>query len=48
MIKKKEPFVILDVRTPQEMAIVGITWKDKLEIPTCLLLLPLKNKSGLK
>lgn len=33
MIKKKEPFVILDVRTPQEMAIVGITWKDKLEIP---------------
>ncbi|MFN3920917.1 MAG: rhodanese-like domain-containing protein [Caldimicrobium sp.] len=33
MIKKKEPFIFLDVRTPQEMAIVGITWKNKLEIP---------------
>ncbi|MCS7199766.1 MAG: rhodanese-like domain-containing protein [Caldimicrobium sp.] len=33
MIKKKEPFIILDVRTPQETAIVGVTWKDKLEIP---------------
>lgn len=33
MIKKKEPFIIVDVRTPQETAIVGVTWKDKLEIP---------------
>lgn len=33
MIKNKEPFVFLDVRTPQEMAFVGIAWKDKLEIP---------------
>jgi len=33
MIKNKEPFVILDVRTPEEMAIVGITWKDRLEFP---------------
>jgi rhodanese-related sulfurtransferase len=33
MIKNKEPFVILDVRTPEERAIVGITWKDRLEIP---------------
>ncbi|MCS7281166.1 MAG: rhodanese-like domain-containing protein [Desulfobacterota bacterium] len=33
MIKKREPFVILDVRTPQEVAIVGVTWRDKLEIP---------------
>lgn len=40
MIKKKEPFVILDVRTPQEMAIVGITWKDKLEIPVDQLFRP--------
>jgi len=33
MIKNKEPFVILDVRTREEMSIFGITWKDKLEIP---------------
>lgn len=33
MIKKKEPFIILDVRTPQEMSIVGVTFKQKLEIP---------------
>ena len=33
MIQNKEPFVMLDVRTPEEMAIVGITWKDRLEIP---------------
>lgn len=33
MIKKKEDFVILDVRTPQEQNIVGITWKNTLNIP---------------
>jgi len=33
MIKKKEDFVILDVRTPQEQSIVGITWKNTLNIP---------------
>ena len=33
MIKNKEDFVILDVRTPQEMAVFGITLKNKLEIP---------------
>lgn len=33
MIKNKEPFVILDVRTREEMAIIGVTWKDRLEIP---------------
>ncbi|MFQ3573865.1 MAG: rhodanese-like domain-containing protein [Thermodesulfovibrionales bacterium] len=33
MIKKKEPFVILDIRTPQEMEIVGITYKDTIRIP---------------
>ncbi|BAU23381.1 hypothetical protein THC_0997 [Caldimicrobium thiodismutans] len=33
MIKNKEPFVILDVRSPEEMAIVGITWKDRFDIP---------------
>jgi rhodanese-related sulfurtransferase len=33
MIKKKEDFVILDVRTPQEQSIVGITWKNTLKIP---------------
>ena len=33
MMHKKEPFVILDIRTPQEMAIIGITWKDTLRIP---------------
>lgn len=33
MIKKKEDFVILDIRTPQEMAVVGITLKNTLQIP---------------
>jgi len=33
MIKNKEPFVFLDIRTPQEMSITGITWKDTLRIP---------------
>ncbi len=33
MIKKKEPFVILDIRTPQEMQMVGITYKDTIRIP---------------
>lgn len=33
MIKNKEPFVILDVRSREEMSIVGITWKNRLEIP---------------
>lgn len=33
MIKKSEAFVVLDVRTPQEMAVIGITLKDTLKIP---------------
>ena len=33
MVKNKEPFVFLDIRTPQEMSITGITWKDTLRIP---------------
>jgi rhodanese-related sulfurtransferase len=33
MIKAKENFVILDIRTPQEMSVVGITYKDTLKIP---------------
>lgn len=33
MIKKNEPFVILDVRTPQEMDIVGINYKNTIRIP---------------
>jgi len=33
MISKKEDFVILDVRTPQEQSITGITWKNTLNIP---------------
>jgi rhodanese-related sulfurtransferase len=33
MIKNKEPFVFLDIRTPEEMSITGITWKDTLRIP---------------
>ncbi len=33
MIKKKEDFVILDIRTPQEQSITGITWKNTLNIP---------------
>ncbi len=33
MIKKKEDFVILDVRTSQEQSITGITWKNTLNIP---------------
>lgn len=33
MIKAKEPFIILDIRTPQEMEIVGVSYKDSLKIP---------------
>lgn len=33
MLKAKEDFLILDIRTPQEMAMVGITYKDTLRIP---------------
>ncbi|MCX7914454.1 MAG: rhodanese-like domain-containing protein [Thermodesulfovibrionales bacterium] len=33
LIKKKEEFVILDIRTPQEVEIVGITLKNTLRIP---------------
>ncbi len=33
LIKKKEDFVVLDIRTPQEMDIVGITLKNTLKIP---------------
>ncbi|MCX7981716.1 MAG: rhodanese-like domain-containing protein [Syntrophales bacterium] len=33
MIKKKEDFVVLDIRTPQEMEIVGVTLKNTLQIP---------------
>ncbi len=33
MIKAKEDFLILDIRTPQEMEIVGIAYKDSIEIP---------------
>ncbi|MEJ5338419.1 MAG: rhodanese-like domain-containing protein [Aquificaceae bacterium] len=33
MIQKGEDFVILDVRTPAEMAVVGPTWKNTLYIP---------------
>ncbi len=33
MIQKGEDFVILDVRTPAEMAVVGPTWKNTLRIP---------------
>ncbi|MEJ7620579.1 MAG: rhodanese-like domain-containing protein [Aquificaceae bacterium] len=33
MIQRGEDFVILDVRTPAEMAVVGPTWKNTLRIP---------------
>jgi rhodanese-related sulfurtransferase len=33
MIKAKEDFIILDIRTPQEMEIVGITYKNNIKIP---------------
>lgn len=33
LIKKKEDFVMLDIRTPQEMDIIGITLKNTLRIP---------------
>lgn len=33
MIKAKEDFLILDIRTPQEMEIVGITYKNNMKIP---------------
>lgn len=33
MIQRGEDFVILDVRTPAEMAVVGPTWRNTLRIP---------------
>lgn len=33
LLKKKEDFVVLDIRTPQEMEIIGITLKNTLRIP---------------
>lgn len=33
LIKAKDNFVILDIRTPQEMEIVGVTYKNSLKIP---------------
>jgi len=33
MIRKGENIVLLDIRTPQEMSIVGITFKNSLRIP---------------
>lgn len=33
MIKAKEDFLILDIRTPQEMEIVGVTYKNSMKIP---------------
>jgi rhodanese-related sulfurtransferase len=33
MVKKKEKFVILDIRTPAEQALVAPVWKDTLLIP---------------
>ena len=33
MMAKKEDFVFLDVRTPAEQAVVGITYKNTLNIP---------------
>ncbi|MBM4145378.1 MAG: rhodanese-like domain-containing protein [Nitrospira sp.] len=33
MIKANEDFVVLDIRTPQEMGIVGITYKNAIKIP---------------
>lgn len=33
MLKKNEGFIVLDVRTPQEMDVIGITLKNTLRIP---------------
>lgn len=33
MIKAKEPFVFLDIRTPQETQIVGLAYPDTIRIP---------------
>ncbi|MCX7771101.1 MAG: rhodanese-like domain-containing protein, partial [Proteobacteria bacterium] len=33
MIKKNEDFVVLDIRTPQEMEVVGIALKNTIKIP---------------
>jgi len=33
MIKAKDKFVILDIRTPQEMEIVGVAYKNSVKIP---------------
>lgn len=33
MIKKKEDFVILDIRTPAEQKLIAPVWKDSLLIP---------------
>jgi rhodanese-related sulfurtransferase len=33
MLRKKEDFVLLDIRTPNETAVVGLRTKNSLEIP---------------
>jgi len=33
MLQKKEDFVLLDIRTPAEMSIVGLRTKNSIEIP---------------
>lgn len=33
MVKKQEDFVVLDIRTPQEMEVVGVTLKNTIRIP---------------
>lgn len=45
MIKKKEDFIVLDVRTPQEMDIIGVTLKNTLRIPLHELFKPENLKS---
>jgi len=37
MLKKKEDFVLLDIRTPNETGVVGLRTKNTLEIPFDLL-----------
>ena len=37
MLKKKEDFVLLDIRTPDETGVVGLRTKNTLEIPFDLL-----------
>lgn len=33
MLQKKEPFVLLDIRTPAEMGVLGLRTKNTMEIP---------------